>query len=202
MYPVSLLSPWWWFFFLLFVALAGHRIYVWTQSAYALTDRRILSTAGLITNSLRQASLLDIEDVKVGLGVWRNITFRVRQQRPGWGGVPPRIAVVSHAWLDVPDPVDTANYCSQALPYLVPKLSQSLAVEQEKQVAALQVAQRLARMIYCPYCGTGVDVTTLTPEKHDCPACGAPLTLPNPVVAPVGAIPPPPPPPPPPPLPQ
>lgn len=178
--PIAFTSVFWWFGTLLFAALAAHRIYVWSQSAYALTDRRIVSTAGLISNNLRELSVLQIQEVHVGLGVWRNITFRYVTQFQWMPGTVVQNRVTSMTWLDVPDPVEVANYCSQALPYLVPKLIQSQNVQKEGQKAAMEVAERLARTIRCPYCGNGVDVGTLTPEKHDCPSCGAPILLPPP----------------------
>ena len=183
--PVAMLANGvWWFFFVIFVALAAHRIYVWSRSAFVLTDRRVLSTAGFVSNGLEQASLLQVKNVTVGVGIWRNVTFHI--------GNPPGVPLTfgmsrKVVWHDVPGAADVANYVGQAISVLLPALLQAQAVQAQAQTEALHFARKLARTIYCPYCGTAIDASTLPKENAACPSCGAPVTPPE-------LLPPPPPP--------
>lgn len=84
--PAILLNPAYYFFIVVLVALVIHRVYVWSRTAYAVTNMRVISTGGLLVNGLDQAYLDNVRRMTVGGAYGR--ASPSRPCRASWAPIP------------------------------------------------------------------------------------------------------------------
>ncbi|HEV2520592.1 MAG TPA: hypothetical protein VGX00_08295 [Thermoplasmata archaeon] len=159
------------FFDGLVVVLIAYTILAWRGSAYALTDRRVLSTSGPRSRSFQEMTLEDVHNlVQSGdstgrltfdTGVVRNPTARLSLHR-----------TVKIVWSDLPNTPQVYRYAQDLF---------AVVLVQARQARDRQALMDRARefMVTCAYCSAIIDIRRIESDPPKCPRCGAPFLPPD-----------------------
>lgn len=168
-------------------------VWGWRNTAYALTDQRVLSISGLRRSDFNAATVdrvVNVQSVRPGSG---SLEFTLApfamgaasQPRlasaPGspaimWGAslgtATPRAELRAGriVWRNLAQPAVVFSFLDQAIPLYARRLWES----GRRQWLTSQLA---AEEIRCSYCGNTVDLMAINLDAPTCPRCSAPLPI-------------------------
>ena len=164
--PSYLANPAFPFFEGLFLLLILLTWFAWRRTAYALTDRQVLSTSGVFGGSAVQAPYDQIQNLTVGVGETADIVFETAPStgmalgRRGHGR--------KIVWKAVP-------FATKVYQFVQFAFGMRARVAQQEQLKNRLVAGSLAGTLTCIYCGGPIVVKGIDVTRAKCPRCGAPV---------------------------
>ncbi len=138
------------------------------NTVYALTDRRVIRISGIRGTDFQDASFSQIHNLAIDASTIRFDTTPPMGYAPG--AAPARSRVIR--WVGLTDAPRVYAFVQLAMAFVIRQMN-VIAIGQEK-------LDQIARTsIPCTYCGSPVDLTTLSPTNSRCPTCTGPVVLPG-----------------------
>lgn len=142
-------------------------VLAWMRTAYALTDRRVLSVSGLFSRSFQMAGYDEVQNLTAGSGSSGTIVFDTNTTRRGLLARGSRMSQ-RIVWSKVP-------YCGQVYEFIQHAFGVRSAEAQKENVRKALLAHAMQNTIPCAYCGGAIDIRSVNLSNANCPRCGAPL---------------------------
>jgi hypothetical protein len=140
----------------------------WRSSAYALTNRRVLSVVGIRQPNLTEALLDQVRNLRLEPGTSGGIKFDATPPDAPTTFLGTRKFAKTIYWRALPLASRTYEFVQQAFALQ--------SVQSFHNGLRADLVERISqRAIPCEYCGTMVDLDTVDPLKPRCPSCGAPF---------------------------
>ncbi len=166
------------FFDGLMIFLILWTIFAWWGSAYALTDRRVLSTSGLRSRTFQEINVDAVHNLTQDGSGTGKITFDSGIVRNP-SAILSLHRTVKLVWSDLPN-------TPQVYAFLQDGFSILLAQARRTRVRQALFDRAREYMVTCQYCNSLIDVRRIESDPPKCPRCGAPI-LPPELVAEVAA---------------
>jgi hypothetical protein len=145
--------------------------FAWRGYAYALTDRRVLATSGMISRSLEYARYDEVQGLTVGTSVTDDIRFAL-----GAPGTAPK----GRAAAGRPKKIvwKSVSLAPQVYEFVQDAFRFEGLQEAQRRAKTAFVQRALRTRIVCEYCGSLIEFDPDHPTPSTiCPTCGAPIRL-------------------------
>jgi Bacterial PH domain len=139
----------------------------WYRTAYALTDQRVLSVAGVTFRDFRALPYDQVENLSMRAGMNGDLVFDTSATEGTLLGRG-RGAARRIVWAGVP-------YTQRVYEFLQDAFTIHSAKNQEESVRKALAARARENKLPCQYCGSLVDLRGLNLARPTCPFCGAPF---------------------------